>query len=234
MFGGGEILFRLKKFLLFSALCSLLILAACNNTTEEKIHEHLEEAVQIEEDYEKEEDSIAELEQDEQEIYKEIIGLSMEDYDKIKELVEDANKNIDERTELIQLEDESYEESKNEFVKIENLIKKLNDSDVKEKAEEMYDTMMERYSAYDELHDAYVTILEKEKELYIIFEDKEAEQTELTEHLDNLNESYGVVIEVNDRFNEQTEKYNELKKEFYNATDLDVEYQSNDKAKGTE
>src|SRR5690625_1460468 len=93
-----KVLFRLKKVLLFSVICLPLIFTACSNSTEEKIHKHLEEAVKIENENESEKDSsIADLEQHEQEIYKEIIDLSLDDYDKIKELVDAANENIDER-----------------------------------------------------------------------------------------------------------------------------------------
>lgn len=223
-------MFRSKNILVFLAICSLVLIVACNTSTEEKIHEHLEEAVQIENNNNDEENSITELEQQEQEIYKEIIELTMDDFDKIKVLSEEATKNIDARQDLLLNENDSYEESENEFTKIKGLLKKLDGTELKEKAEEMYDTMLERYKIYGELHASYNSALEKEKDLYVLLQDEEAEQTDLTDQLDALNGDYEVVIETNDRFNEETEKYNELKKEFYNLTDLNIDYQDNDKA----
>src|SRR5690625_2692444 len=152
-----KVLFRLKKVLLFSVICLPLIFTACSNSTEEKIHKHLEEAVKIENENESEKDSsIAELEQHEQEIYKEIIGLSLDDYDKIKKLVDAANENIDERNELLQQENDKYEESKEEFKNTESLIEKLNDKDTKEKAKNMYDTMMEQIRKSTRLNSSHV------------------------------------------------------------------------------
>ena len=224
-----KVLFRLKKVLLFSVICLPLIFTACSNSTEEKIHKHLEEAVKIENENESEKDSsIADLEQHEQEIYKEIIDLSLDDYDKIKELVDAANENIDERNELLQQENDKYEESRKEFKNTENLIEKLSDKDTKEKAENMYDTMMERYAAYDDLYKSYNNVLEKEKTLYELFKEEETDQAKLADHLNDLNEDYETIIETNKKFNDETKNYNKLKKEFYNLTELNVDYESNE------
>src|SRR5690625_7824475 len=94
---------RLKRVLLFSAIGLLLMLVACNNSTEEKIHEHLEQAVQIENENE---NSMTEHEQNEQEIYKKIISLSMDDNDKIKKIAKEDSENIVKRKELIHEENE--------------------------------------------------------------------------------------------------------------------------------
>ena len=157
----------------------------------------------------------------------------MDDYDEIKKLAKEASENIDKRKELLQAENERYTESKDEFMKTENLIKKLSDEEAEGKAEKMYDTMMERYEAYDELYDSYMTILKKEKDLYSLFIEEDTEQEDLTDHLNSLNEDYESVIETNEKFNEETEKYNKLKKDFYSSTELDVDYQ-NDKANKAE
>lgn len=213
-----------KKAVLFSAVI-IFILSACSESAEMKIYNHLEEAVTLEQPFEEQQDSIIKLEQEEQEIYEQIISLSMEEFDEIKKLAEQAMENIDKRSESITLEKDSLEDSKEEVLKSEKAIDKLEDSDVKAKAEDMYQTMIARYDAYDELHGAYTHVLGLEKELYSILTEEEAEQETLTEHLSDLNNSYEAVIEANEQFNEHTVEYNELKREFYQLTDLDIEYE---------
>lgn len=206
-------------------MASLLFLAACGGSNEEKIYNHLEDAVDIENEFSEEENSIAELEEDEQKLYEKIIDLTMDDFDKIKETSEQALTNIEERHELIDLESESLEKSKDEFTKTKDLIEKLEDEKVKEKAGNMYETMNDRYKAYDDLHESYITVLKNEKELYNKFQDKDAEQDAVSDNLDKLNESYQEVIQANDLFNEKTKDYNELKKEFYKQADLNVDFE---------
>lgn|SRR5699024_1627292 len=221
---GGESLRGVKKLLLFSMMFIILLLTGCSESTEEKIYKHLEEAVSLEKEFEEQQRSIMELEKEEQEIYEEIITLSMEDFDKIKELAKKATENIDKRTELINIENESLEESEEEVLKVEDSIEKLEGKEVKEKAQNMYNAMMERFNAYDELHKLYTNILKKEKELYVLLEEEETEQKELTDHISELNNDYEQVIEANRMFNEYTSEYNELKKDFYESSNLNIDY----------
>lgn len=203
----------------------IFLLSACNDSTEMKIYKHLEEAVSMENDFEEQQGSITELEKEEQEIYDSVITLSMDNFDQIKELAEQAFENIDERQDLIETENESLEESKEEVLQTEKLIEKLEDSDSQSKAQEMYEAMMSRYEAYDDLNEAYLTALKLEKELYEILQDEEADQDGLNEHLDKLNQNYEEVIETNELFNEYTANYNELKQDFYEKVDLNVDYE---------
>lgn len=213
-----------KFFVILTVFLMIFLLSACNDSTEMKIYNHLEEAVSMENEFEDQQGSITELEKEEQEIYDDVITLSMDDFDQIKELAEQAFENIDERHALIETENESLEESKEEVLQTEDLIEKLEDSDLQNKAKEMYETMMNRYEAYADLNEAYLTALKLEKELYEILQDEEADQDGLNEHLDKLNQNYENVIETNELFNEYTANYNELKQDFYKEADLNVDY----------
>jgi len=63
----------------------IILLNACGSeTTEEQIHQYLEEAVELEEDFLAYEEEIASLEQEEQDIYETITDL--DDFSRIKEL----------------------------------------------------------------------------------------------------------------------------------------------------
>lgn len=214
----------LKKLpLLFFGI--IFILSACSGeSVEEKIHTHLEEAVTLEEDFKAQQSEITDLEKQEQEIYKQIIDLGMDELDKIIELSEEAITIINERKEKLDIEKESITKAEEEFQSIESLLDDLEEETVKTKAEEMFQTMINRYNSYEELYNAYTESLEYEKELYTMLQEKELEQETLNEQIAKINESYEEILSANDQFNEHTIAYNELKQEFYEAANINVTY----------
>lgn len=201
----------------------LLLLVACSGqSTEDKIHEHLEEAVNLEQDFTDQQSVITELEEKEQDIYDDIIELSMDEFDTIKELATEAIEVIQELGEKVDLEKESLNASKEEFVKIKDLIDELEDEAVKEKTQELYDVMIKRFDAYESLNEAYVNSLNTRKDLYELVQKEDATQEELSEKVTLINSDYEKVIEENEVFNENTESFNNLKKEFYDVAGIDA------------
>nr|WP_306798598.1 YkyA family protein [Oceanobacillus saliphilus] len=204
----------------------LALLTACSGqSTEEQIHSHLEEAVVLEAEFEDQQSVITDLEVQEQEIYNQIIDLGMDDFDQITELSNQAIGIIDQREEEIDVEKQSIEASHEEFAKIEDLITNIENTEVQDKANSMYDVMNNRYRSYGELNEAYVTSLELERELYTMLQQEDIEQEELTAHINSINDSYERVLQSNDEFNNYTVEYNALKKEFYEAAQLEVSYE---------
>lgn len=210
------------------AVCIIVILmfflVACGKSAEEKIYDHLEEAVQLEKDFEKQQSGIIDLENKEREYFDQITELGMDEFEKIKELSKQAIDSIDERGDMIKLEKASIDASREEIKKAKEIIDNLKEETVKNKAKKMYEMMMKRYQAYDELNKAYARTLKLEKDLYVLLQDEDAEQKALTEHIENLNSSYDKVIDANGTFNDYTEQYNQLKQEFYNATDMEIAF----------
>lgn len=212
-----------RKGIVFLLIAIIFTLAACSGeSTVEKIHTHLEETVVLEEGFKSQQSEITDLEKQEQDIYAEIIDLGMEDIEKITSLAEEALTVIGEREEKINLEQESIKNASEEFESIEALLTNIEDEAAKEKAEEMYDRMMERYVAYDELYEVYMESIQLEKELYELLQQEDLEQETLNEHIEKINVSYEAILSVNDQFNEHTAAYNSLKKEFYEAADITV------------
>lgn len=212
---------------IFVFMILLIGLVGCKKETPvtELIYDHLEESVALENDYAKYQEEIFQLEQEEQDIYKEITELTSDDFDKIVSLSEKAIEIIKKREELIELEQESISSSKEEFLKVEPLIEKLEEDEVKINAEKMFDQMIERYATYDELFKAYQTTLKLEREFYEMYKDENLDYDTTSEHIDKLNENYDMVIQKNEAYNGATREYNELKKEFYLSTDLDIVYE---------
>ncbi|ASK63635.1 hypothetical protein CFK37_16460 [Virgibacillus phasianinus] len=210
----------------------ITLLSACSGaSTSEKIYDHLEKAVTAEKAFEKQQDDIVKLEKEEQKLYSQIIDLSMDEFDKIKSIAVEAIGVIDKRKEKIALEKESIEGSKEEFEKVKELIGELEKEKAKNKANKMYDVMMNRYDAYYTLNDAYAKSLKLEKELYTMLQKEDLKQETLTEHIKKINESYKNVLAANKNFNAYTEKYNKLKKEFYKAAKIEVTYEKKAKKK---
>ncbi|MBP2256914.1 YkyA family protein [Virgibacillus alimentarius] len=213
-----------KKLLFFVTMTLLLFISACGKSTEEKIYEHLEEAVTLEEEFEKVQTEITELEKKERELYSTIIELGPDELDKIKETSKQAIETIEKRSNKMESEQESIHASQDEFEKIDKLIEKLEDEKTKNKAREMYEVMMDRYKHYDQLHKEYIKSLKLEKELYQMLQKEELEQEDLTAHIEKINKKYEKVLDKNEEFKEATANYNKLKKEFYDQTDLSVKY----------
>lgn len=213
-----------KRILIFGLL--LIILSACSSeSTEEKIHTHLEETVLLEQEFEAQQSEITELEKQEQEIYAKVIDLGMDDFEEITQLSQDAITIIEERGEKIDTERESINGAKEEFQSIEALLEDLEEGDAQTKGEEMYQTMMERYDTYDELYEAYKESLNLETELYTLLQEEEVEQDELNEQIEKINEKYEQILTANDAFNELTVEYNNLKQDFYEAANMEVTFE---------
>ncbi|MFZ3579632.1 YkyA family protein [Virgibacillus sp. DJP39] len=216
--------YRKSAIILFVGLIAFL--SGCNGSSPSKeIYSHLEKAVSLEESFEKQQKEIVELEKKEQELYSKIVDLSMDEFDKIKSISKEAIDVIEKRKNKIVIEKESIEAAKEEFLKVKELITELEDEKAKNKANAMYDIMVDRYDAYQELNKAYVSSLTLEKELYTLLQKEDLDQEVLTTHIKKINESYQKVLAANKVFNEHTEKYNQLKKEFYEAAEIDVEYE---------
>jgi hypothetical protein len=210
-----------KVFLVFGI--SMVILSGCNGeSAEERIHNHLEEAVVLEQEFETQQKEITELEQQEQEIYATVIDLGMDDFDEIQSLSQDAIEVIDERDEKIEIERESLMQAKEEFTQIEEILEDIDEEEVRTIGNTMYETMIERYDTYDILYDAYKESLGLEAELYQMIQEEDLNQEELNEHIEQINAKYEEILEANDTFNDLTVEYNDLKQEFYNEASIQV------------
>lgn len=199
----------------------LMVLSACGEEKDadlqltEDIYEYLEETVVLEEDFEATQIEMNDLEKKDQELYDEMAALGNEKIEEITELVDEAIELLDLRLALINEEAEVIAESKVVFMKIEPLMEKLEDKDVQDITERLYDVMMERYDAYNVVHDVYAKSIERTKALYTLLKDEEYNEEDAFSLISDVNDSYDEVMEANDTFNEHTLKYNEVKKELY-------------------
>ncbi|WP_058306974.1 YkyA family protein [Gracilibacillus massiliensis] len=211
--------------LLFIAVSLTLILVGCSGeSVANDMYQHLEETVEIEKTFVDQQEPFIELEQEEQDLYNQIIELSADEMDEITSLSEQAITTIDDRKELLQTELESIEAAEQEFSKVKDYVEDL-EEDPKSIANDMIQTMEERYNTYGELNEAYHASLDQDKVLYELFMDEELTEEELRSQIETVNSSYDNVSEINNQFNELTEQYNQLKEDFYESAELNVVYE---------
>ena len=102
------------------------------------------------------------------------------------------------------------------FEKIEPLIEKITDEDQKELTQKMYDTMINRYDAYEKVYENYTDSIRLTKELYTIYLRKKISMKKrCILSIGNVNDSYEEVLKANELFNQETVLYNHLKQEYY-------------------
>jgi|GEM_PF-420400 len=213
-----------KKIMIFISIATAILLSACGGKPNEKIHKNLEKSVEIESKAGETQSSIIKLEKQEKEIYDKLIALGEKDMKKIKKLSDDATTNIDNRKDLIAEEKKSMEESKKNFEEIKDQIDKLETDKEKSSAKKMYKTMENRFNLYENLNKTYTKSLAEEKKMYKMLAKKDATHEQVSSQIKAVNTSYEKLIETNKTFNKKTKEYNEQKKAFYKATDLDVSY----------
>ncbi|MFE8695353.1 YkyA family protein [Cytobacillus sp. FJAT-53684] len=214
-----------KSRLLFVMVIGMLLLSGCLNkqTPVEKIYDVLEKVVTSENGFEEQQEPLNELEKQEKEIYDKIIGLGMKEFDEIKKLSDEAIAIVDKRKEHIDKEQESIGASQKEFQAISPFIDEIEETASKEKAQELYDIMMQRYQLYDELYQYYSEGVLLDKELYTMFKKEDLELTELDAQITKINEVYAKILTANEKFNEKTKLYNETKLSFYKESGLKID-----------
>ncbi|WP_226658490.1 YkyA family protein [Pseudalkalibacillus hwajinpoensis] len=217
--------YRLGILSLF--FCFLMVgLVGCQfgGSPEEKMYDHLEEAVALEDQFREQQDPLAKAEKKEQDIYNEIVALSMEEFDKIEKLSKEAEDNSDQRLEYLKKEKESIDEAYEEFEEVKDLTEDLETDAAKKDAKNLIDIMDKRYEAYGKLHKEYKAAVEQDKKLYSSLQDKELTLEQLQDQIKSVNDKYGKVAEHKEDFNKYTSDFNEAKKAFYESAELNVNY----------
>lgn len=202
-----------------------LFLSGCSpfQSTPEKIHEVLEDVVEKEALFEEQQEPLVQLEKDEQRIYGEIMELGTKNIEDIVKKADEAIETVDKRKVHMENEQKSLEQSEEEFIRLKPLIEKIDEKQLKSKADKLYSVMTERYRTHDELYNAYTQGLEQDKNLYNMLKAEERSLGELEEQIVKINQIYEQVITANEKFNELTKEYNDTKHSFYELSGLDIE-----------
>ncbi|MBS4198802.1 YkyA family protein [Bacillus sp. FJAT-49732] len=199
-----------------------VILSACSSA-EENIYKALEATAAKEVGFEKQQEPLKKLETNEKEIFDQIMDLGMKEFEQISKLADDALANLDQREEHMKKEKDSIDESKKEFQLASEELGKLKDEKLKKQADELQGLMNKRYESYEKLFSSYMNGLQEDRKIYEIIKNEDLKLEDLEAQIEASNEAYDSVFEANKQFNEQTEKFNEAKLNFYKDAGLKVE-----------
>lgn len=202
-----------------------LLLSACfsKSTPVEKMYDVLENVVSTENIFKEQQKPLVELEKQEKEIYDKIISLGMKELDEIIRLSDQAIDIVDKRKDHMNKEQESITASQKEFNKARQLINEIEEAALKEKAQNLYDTMTERYKIHDELYQKYLEGVKLDKELYLMFKNEDLHLEQLDAQITKINGIYAEILEKNEEFNEKTKEYNDAKLSFYKESGLKID-----------
>jgi hypothetical protein len=217
----------LKKplFWLVLIVTNLIILTGCLNpkTTPEKMYEVMEKVVLEESTFEDQQSPLVQAEKEEKQIYDKIISLGMKEYEQIVKLADEALLLVENRKTLMASETTSIEKSEVQFKKLLPYIEKLDEPILKKDAKNLYEVMIKRYRLHEELNQAYSDALKLDTELYEMFKRKDLRMEDLENQINQINFKYEKIIEINKRFNLNTEEYNDLKLDFYQKAGFNIQ-----------
>ncbi|WP_062048460.1 YkyA family protein [Bacillus sp. JCM 19034] len=216
------------KYILFAIVSILtsLILVACGGNPAQDVYEHLELAVELEQPFEEQQQPLYQAEERENELFEEIITVGTGELSEIEPLVEEALESIESRLLMVEIEEESINVSFEEFNEIEQYKEQIAQTELEQAFTALLDTMNSRYEDYQLLNEAYKDAAEADKKLFESFLDEELTFEQLQEYVDTVNEKYAEVDQYTQSFNEATDLYNEKKRAFYEAADLNISYES--------
>lgn len=209
------------KMVTVSVLMLTLLLTGCiRENLAEKVYDHLEEAVSLEQQFTEQQQPLAEAESREYEIYEEVLRLS--NMEEISPLISEVKELANTRTEMLKKEKESIDAAYNEFLAVISIIEEIEDEELKQAGELLVEAMEQRYTTYQNLYENYHVAIGLDLELYdlVLKEDLTIEQLQ-SQH-DLVNASYENVNNYKDKFNEFTKEYNDRKRDFYLLADLNV------------
>jgi len=220
--GGCIVLFKSKWRFLISVIAVIFIITGClaKETPEEKMYDVLEKVVDKEKVFEEQQDPLVKLEEEEKVLYDQIIKLGMKEYDQIVKLSDKALTLTEKRKTLMEKETNSIKDSEKEFKKVAVIKEDLDNQELKKLANDLYDTMTQRYEAHEVLYKEYTEALKNDKELYEMFKNKDLPLEDLEAKVVQLNDNYKKVFEANENFNNLTEQYNDKKLAFYKKAGL--------------
>jgi methyl-accepting chemotaxis protein len=224
---GGKKVYRKKRTFLYLLLLVVILIAlgGCLNqkTTPEQMYEVMEKVVLEESTFENQQSPLVKAEKKEKQLYDQILSLGMKEHEQIVKLADEALLLVEERKTLMASETASIEKSEVQFEKLLPYIEKLEEPSLKKEAKKLYEVMIKRYRLHEDLNIAYSQALQFDKELYQLFKRNDLSMDELENQINQINEIYEKIYDINKQFNVNTEKYNDLKLVFYQKAGFKIE-----------
>jgi len=201
-----------KFVLLFS---SILLLAGCNfgESTEEKLSNILTEIYDLEADYRDVQKELAETESKEQANFQKMMELTKDQKEELTTMVDDTATLLEARLSLVEKEAASINSTSDEIKQIDTLISETKEAQEKESLKQIETSLEERITAYEEVTTNYNELAALQENLYNMLVDESADITAIQAQVKEVNKHNEVVKQSVQKFNEATERVNEVKEE---------------------
>ncbi|MEK4030347.1 MULTISPECIES: YkyA family protein [Bacillaceae] len=201
----------MKKQRMISYGLAIILLTGCGGSTEKQISAVLKKTAEAEEEFVKQQQPLKELEKKEMSIYKKMMTSSGKEKKRWSALQEKAEKNLNDRKEKVFAEQEAMKKAADEFSKLDELKKRLEDKQVRGELDGLIKTMNERYKAHQDVAKRYNEVLRLDKKLYYILGKETTTLSDVEEQLDKINKENDKLKMSNERFNKLTRTFNKQK-----------------------
>ncbi|OCA87039.1 YkyA family protein [Pseudobacillus wudalianchiensis] len=202
----------MKKKSIVSFMTVSVLLTGCGGSPEEKAITIFEKTAKTEEESVKQQEPLKKLENKELKIYEEMMAPSKKDKKQWGILTKKAKKNLEERKEKVSAEQEAMKNAADEFSKIRELKKQVDNKRVRSQLNELIRTMEARYEEHQKIGKLYYKILAENKKLYTILGKEKTNLGKVEERITNINQDSEKLKTANKRFNQLTQTVNKQKK----------------------
>lgn len=202
---------------------SILLLTGCNfgESTEEKLSNILTEIYDLEADYRDVQKELAETEKKEQENFQKMMELTKDQKDELTTMVQDTASLLDVRLALVAKEADSLDATSDGISKLTTLISETKEASDKESLKQMETSLKERIAAYEEVTNNYNELAIMQQDLYDLLLDDSANITSIQEQVQEVNKHNELVQQSVQKFNEATQRVNEMKDEVLTSLQKD-------------
>lgn len=212
---------KIRKYILIFS--SILLLAGCNfgESTEQKLSNILSEIYDQEADYRDVQEELAETESKEQANFQQMMELTKDQKEELATMVEDTATLLDTRLALVEKEAASLNSTSDGIKQISTLISETKEPSKKENLKQIETALKERITAYEDVTINYNELATMQQDLYNMLVDDSADVTAIQEQVQEVNKHNELVKQSVQKFNDATERVNEVKEEVLTSLQKD-------------
>lgn len=209
-----------KYILIFS---SILLLAGCNfgESTEQKLSNILSKIYDQEADYRDVQEELAQTESKEQANFQQMMELTKDQKEELATMVEDTATLLNTRLALVEKEAASLNSTSDGIKQISTLISETKEASKKENLKRIETALKERITAYEVVTINYNELAIMQQDLYNMLVDDSADVTAIQEQVQEVNKHNELVKQSVQKFNDATERVNEVKEEVLTSLQKD-------------
>jgi Putative cell-wall binding lipoprotein len=195
----------------------ILFQSGCNKTIykEQEVQQQLEKFESVDANMQEPQQELLKLEEEEKQVYEQLVALRVDEHTQMKVLTDQAKALLDQRKEMLEKERAAVQYSHQEFQQIDPFMKEVANEQAQQEWEKMKEVMGNRYSSYEELYSEYDAVLKEGGELYNVFLHSPLQVMEVENQIKKIDEKYKRLAELNQSFNNWTEKYYKEKNILY-------------------